>query len=238
MGKGYKNKTCVYCGREGCSETADHVVAREFFLKSQRANLPKVPSCAKCNGEKSSLEHYLTTVLPFGGRHADATTNLSEMVPQRLEKNAKLRRHLISEKGRIWSEEAGLLLPHMTLPIDSDKLNQLFCYIIKGLIWHHWGLLLPCDYFIGASSLTKEGESFFLDLFNKNPRREVNVSLGKGTFKYEGRQGTDDPYITLWRFTIYGGVVFSESSLFPSEKTSITWGLTCHNSLNPNYIFQ
>lgn len=37
--KGFKNKTCVYCGREAVSATADHVIAREFFREHERANL-------------------------------------------------------------------------------------------------------------------------------------------------------------------------------------------------------
>src|ERR1700722_9395653 len=94
MSKKFKKKTCVYCCGKGISTTGDHVFAREFFLKSRRATLPQVPACAPCNKEKSELEHYLTAVLPFGGRHDDASINLETMVPPRLAKNAKLHRGL------------------------------------------------------------------------------------------------------------------------------------------------
>lgn len=82
MSKKYKGKTCVYCGSIGSSETADHVLAREFALK--RGDIPKVPACKLCNSAKSRLERYLTTVLPFGAKHADAGENLATMVPKRL----------------------------------------------------------------------------------------------------------------------------------------------------------
>jgi 5-methylcytosine-specific restriction endonuclease McrA len=51
--KKYVGKPCAYCGKDGISETRDHVVAKEFFLEEDRANLPLVPACGICNGEKS-----------------------------------------------------------------------------------------------------------------------------------------------------------------------------------------
>jgi hypothetical protein len=71
MSKKFKNKTCVYCCGEGTSTTGDHVFAREFFLKSRRANLPQVPACAGCNKEKSELEHYLEGEAKLGRRDSD-----------------------------------------------------------------------------------------------------------------------------------------------------------------------
>jgi hypothetical protein len=76
------------------TRTGDHVFARSFFLEHRRENLPKVPACTVCNNEKSKLEHYLATVLPFGGRHDDAHRNLEELVPSRLGGNARLHREL------------------------------------------------------------------------------------------------------------------------------------------------
>ena len=42
--KRFRNKTCVYCGLEQGAHTADHVIARQFFLTSGRDNLPMVPA--------------------------------------------------------------------------------------------------------------------------------------------------------------------------------------------------
>src|ERR1700693_690251 len=111
MSKRFKGKTCVYCGAAPSTTTGDHVFAREFFINARRGNLPKVPACEACNHEKSKLEHYLTAVLPFGGRHTDSAQNLSTLVEPRLAKNAKLHSAL----------SAGLLVPVSTLPIDGDK---------------------------------------------------------------------------------------------------------------------
>ena len=91
--KKYKDKMCVYC-RQKMSTTADHIFPRELFQAEQRNLLPKVPSCTNCNNEKSKLEHYLLTVLPFGATHLNAQKTLSIDVAKRLRKNRKLHEQI------------------------------------------------------------------------------------------------------------------------------------------------
>ncbi len=141
MSKKLNGKACVYCGSAPAT-TSDHIFARGFFPVHRRANLPQVPACAACNGEKSTLEHYLTAVLPFGGTHEDAHEALSEMVPPRLEKNTKLKNILSGGLVEDWREENGVLVPAMTVPFDSDRASELFRFITKGLLYHHWGMVL------------------------------------------------------------------------------------------------
>src|SRR5437868_1045541 len=150
MGKSYKGKTCVYCGKEGASQSGDHVFAREFFPKAERANLPKVPSCDPCNGAKSVLEHYLVTVLPFGGRQEGSNALLGAAVPPRLAKNPKLHRSLADGRQRAWVSDRGVIRPTLVLPFESAKLDALFVLIARGLVAHHWKAQIPQEYFVGA----------------------------------------------------------------------------------------
>lgn len=68
MSKKFKGMQCAYC-LDAVATTVDHVFSREFFLVEDRGYLPEAPACKACNDEKSRMEHYLTAVLPFGGRH-------------------------------------------------------------------------------------------------------------------------------------------------------------------------
>ena len=161
MTKKFKGQRCVYCA-ERDAVTGGHIFAREFFLLSERANLPQVPVCTECNNEKSKLEHYLTAVLPFGGRHSSAALNLASMVPKRLNKNAKLHRELAAgqQKSKTSSEEedaAGT----MTIPIDGDRVEQLFAMVARGLIWFHWNVYLSDDCEIKSMTVTRFGELYF-----------------------------------------------------------------------------
>jgi len=240
MGKSkkFKGKTCVYCGTPKSSQTGDHVFAREIFLPHRRDNLPQVPACNKCNNEKSGLEHYLTTVLPFGGKHRDALTNLEILTPHRLEKNRKLHRHLAIDKQKGWINENGLFVPRVIIPFDGLKLEKLFCFIVKGLIWHHWKILLISDIFVRAGCIMKIAEQLFQNFFNGISKQRVNIDLGNGTIRYEGIQSVECPYLSLWKFSFYGGLKFGGDPKAHSEISTLIWGLTGKTKAIPDMWLQ
>ncbi len=210
--KRFKGKLCVYCCKNEAT-TGDHVFAREFFLKKHRDNLPKAPACFSCNNEKSQLEHYLTSLLPFAGRHKDASENLSEHILKRLNKNKKLHRSLSQNQLKVTLMENGINSQTTALPIKGGAIETLFESIVKGLAWHHWNVYLPTSYPIEILSLTDTGKKFFQDyLFSMQTTNRELINLGAGTVIYEGIQGVDTPEITVWRFHMYGGMLFSSSS--------------------------
>ena len=214
MSKKYKGKLCVYCAKDQ-STTADHVIAREFF-PSNRDALPKVPSCRRCNNEKAELEHYLITVLAFGARHSDALLNLTTVTPRRLRKNARLHRELSTGMAQnTWSVQypGTIAQPMTTLPFDHTRLEQYFALVAKGLAWHHWGLLLGSGYASIAAIFSDRGAGFADHLFAWKARDRVTATLGGNAFSYEGLQGADDERLTLWRFAIYGGVLFGRDPI-------------------------
>jgi len=232
MSKKYKGKTCVYCGK-ALSETADHVFAREFFLLTKRNNLPKVPSCLCCNGHKSQLEHYLSSLLPFGGQHNDAKANLTQMVPKRLARNQRLHEELQQNKSySLLHDSSAQAVTTMVLPFDGQKLLSLFEYITKGLLWHHWKAFLSDDHFVQTIALTKTGEDFFernfLSLHSPN---RVSVTLGDETFRYVGAQGVDYPQISVWVYTVYNGLRLSESGTDFCETSTKIGALTGNKRL-------
>lgn len=213
MSKKFKRKLCVYCAEEP-STSADHVFAREFLLPRHRMNLPKVPACDGCNREKANVEHYLASLLPFGGRHSDAGENLETMVPKRLRKNIRLNCALAQGQGAVWGQAGSLMVPTMTLPIDSGRFARFFQFIAKGLIWYHWQTYLTAEHFVEAWVLTKARTRLFDDrLFNLHARSRVSANLGNGTFVYEGAQAVDCAQLTVWHIWVYGGVhVFDDTS--------------------------
>jgi hypothetical protein len=214
--KKYRGKLCVYCNRRP-SGAGDHVFAREFFVQTARENLPQVPACERCNGDKSSLEHYLTAVLPFGGVHGDAQDNLA-MVPGRLAKNAKLAHALHAGRTQIWHPESGIVRRTLTVPIQSDKVVALGKYLAQGLAWYHWSVRLsPEEDTTEAWLLSYVGRTLFDHLFAKNAANRVHQDLGRGTIHYDGVQSTDNPHLTLWRIHFYGGLKLAGDPDAPGE---------------------
>jgi hypothetical protein len=225
MSKKYKGKTCAYCATPEASVTADHVFAREFFPVEKRDGLPQVPACERCNNEKSKLEHYLVTVLPFGAEHADARQVLGAMVEPRLAKNAKLQRELRAGKDIVWRFNGRGLAPAMRIPFQTDKLEVLATMWARGLAFHHFGVVIPTGHNVVAAMITAEGDAIFRDkLLTMNGNRVVE-SVG-GAFEYVGLQGAQDIHVTAWRFIVFGGVRFGGDPSAPGADARHIWAFS------------
>ena len=220
MSKKYKGKTCVYCS-EKLSDTGDHIFAREFFLVNERAKPLKVPACNACNNRKSRLEHYLTSVLPFGGKHSQAKENLGTMVPKRLKQNMKLHNELRDGLNR--NNEKG----RMSIPLEGSALNELFRYIAKGLTWLHWDTIIERDTFVLATALTIAGERLLYEKFISISSKYIENSVGKDSFLYLGAQAIDNDQITAWLFKIYAGIEMSGASDIEDEHSESIGVITC-----------
>lgn len=222
MSKKYKGKTCVYCGVEGASSTPDHVLAREFVLKRHRTSLPKVPACEVCNNAKSALETYLTAVLPFGGHHAHARETLETMVPRRLEKNSKVRRELgvsLTPRWLPWGN--GLVRKTRSVVIDAEKYDLWAAMVIKGLVWHHWKMIIDSAYSLEVLQLHQSGNSYFEYIFRTKGERVGVTELGGGAFKYEAQGVRDALPASMWRFSVYGGLQLRGETL--ADASENTW---------------
>jgi hypothetical protein len=238
MSKQFRGITCVYCASAPSTPTGDHVFARKFFTSARRANLPKVPACKSCNDEKSRLEHYLMGVLPFGGRHSDAIQNLTELLPPRLESNAKLHQQLRSGQQRAWAREGGLIVPALTLPIEGDKVAELFRFITKGLLWHHWQVRFdPAKTGVWTGFLNARGVEAHRSFLAMRGNAKVSEDLGKGTLAYEGSQGTDFPEMSIWLFSLYGGIKLSGDPATPQDECSLLGAVTATIPALQKFVF-
>lgn len=207
--KKYVGKICAYCS-VATATTADHVFAREFFPVDQRTSLPKVPACAACNRAKSDLERYLTAVLPFAGRHDNSARQLTDEVPRRLAKNPRLHQQLAAGRKRgWWRMKSGIIIPATVLPLDGEKLVEYVALVARGLMWHHWQVLLGSECFVEAQSLTGNGEKMFAAMSGWNGRARVAVRHPSGIFAYRAVQGIDTPKISVWELALLGGMTMS-----------------------------
>ncbi|MBD9544521.1 HNH endonuclease [Ensifer sp. ENS04] len=191
--KKYSQHLCVYCQVQRSTATADHIFARQFFLVSDRDSLPKAPCCKACGTQKSIDEHYLTAVLPFGGRHPGARANLTSMVPKRLAQNRRLRERLAS------GLQISITGKPMLIPLETDRIQRLFERVTVGLLWHSWRIYLPTAYSVQSALLSPTGEEFFNRLFSLHAQGRVSVNLGDGTVEYTGAQSPADPAFSIWR---------------------------------------
>jgi hypothetical protein len=214
MAKRPVNKTCVYCCNRPAT-TWDHVFARSFMPVARRANLPKVPACEQCNNEKSKLENELAAILPFGGRHTDARQHLTTAVPGMLAQNLRLHRELQEGASTNWVlNEKGTFDLAPSVPVAGDMVERLCAYIARGLAWKHWHVRFGSDCAVAAFVLApKLGETMFNAILHTGSTHRANGDFGDGAFVYEGTQSADDPSLSAWIFSIYGGATFAASDL-------------------------
>jgi hypothetical protein len=229
MPRGFEGELCVYCGARPSTRTGDHVFARAFFLEDRRANLPKVPACPQCNGGKARVEHYLATVLPFGGRHPDAIANLQEQVSERLAQNARLHRELTDgrESVEIDDDEDGQQKTGTTtIPLDGEQVLRYGDFVVRGLLWHHWRIILKPGFKVRVMTPTNAIVDQFVSTMRQNPCRHVKGDLGSGTITYEGAQGNDYPEMSVWAISLYGAIVLSDHSHDPQQQASLLYAVT------------
>jgi hypothetical protein len=125
------------------------------------------------------------------------------MVPQRLERNAKLHRRILDGNSTV------------EIPFEVTQLEKLFCFIAKGLAWYHWKIYLNNETHTVCAAVIRAFLPTIGDSAARITGREhVTEDIGNGTFLYEGLEGVDDPTLTVWRFTA--------PVAFPTEVIAIT----------------
>ncbi len=213
MPRGFQNQPCAYCVSGLSTATGDHVFARNFFSEEQRGNLPKVPACVPCNNAKSTLEHYLASVLPFGGLHADAHEALNR-VGGRLARNVRLHRELAegAQDGAI--------------PFRGEALTNFMAFVVRGLLCYHWNARFGDEHGVRVIHPTLAAEEAFERYLRGNPRRRVDENLGNGTVRYVGLQIADYDQLSLWKIRMYGGVQCSSGEAGATDSSTSVIALT------------
>lgn len=212
MSKKYKNKICVYCATNA-STAPDHIIARKFFPEDQRGNLPQVPICDECNSRKSYFETDAAAVLPFGYSNVSAKDMLKTDVSKRLNKNLKLKRKLSQNIDRIWLQsKSNVWLQKTVLPVEREKLIQLFKMIIRGLYQYTFRTILPKDYFVEIYELNHTNLINIYNMLLLDPNNLIQEELGNGIFCYKYAKSDEDQGISVWEMSFYNGMMITKNT--------------------------
>ncbi|KAF0190849.1 MAG: hypothetical protein FD165_2407 [Gammaproteobacteria bacterium] len=103
-------------------------------------------------------------------------------------------------------------MKHLTVPFDGSRYTELFEYVAKALVWHHWGTYLTKESFVYSIALTGKGAELFHEyFFALRSKQRVEVTIGANTIKYIGVQAIDNDQLTVWQFEVFDGLVVSNS---------------------------
>ena len=130
-------------------------------------------------------------------------------MPRRLAKNVKLHRELAEGRVDVNLNDGRETVRTSAIPFDSPQLFSYFRYVARGLAAFHFKSPVPPEYVVSAGLVTPGQDEIMRSLFTGRSRDYARGNLGGGLVLYEGQQAVDDPCLTIWRFLIYGGVVFA-----------------------------
>jgi hypothetical protein len=137
----------------------------------------------------------------------DALANLEKNGERRLAKHPAIARGLQLRRGAQWVQERGVLVRAGEVDFDWDQLERLCGLIARGLIWHHWKVVLGADCFVNVHRpLVGKLRNVFENFRGMNGAR-LTGAIGGDTFTYQGAQGTDNPQVTVWEMRIFGGLL-------------------------------
>lgn len=221
--KKLKGQRCVYCDDGVSTKEGDHVFARGFVPEARRDRLPKVPACIPCNNKKSDLERELVTVLPLGGRHADAREMLDE-TERRLTKNQRLVRELRDGIApAVDFDRIGRPALTVAVPIRGEALLALTSLIARGLLYHHWKQRLAPGDTSHAIGVSEVGDVLFHDKVLSLNGERTNVALAEGAITYSAVRASQPQSLSVWRFQFFGGAVATGQN---GERVTAYWALT------------
>jgi hypothetical protein len=104
--------------------------------------------------------------------------------------------------------------------LDWQKVEEWLVFVVKGLAWHHWKVLINSDCSVEIHALTPHGESVFQRLQALRAAERIDEDVGAGTFSYKASQGIDTPQTSVWEFLIYGGLTLSGDHAEPGQTVS------------------
>jgi hypothetical protein len=205
MSKKHLGKPCAYCG--AVATTVDHVFARGMFPVAQRANLVKVPACAKCNGEKSRLEHYLSVVVPFGSADESIHAEFLPRFKSRLDNDRLLEREMASSLRTVVAD--GNLSELYFTSLRDGYLQQYAGWLIRGLMAHHFGL--SGGFSIKSDIIALDAIPLIDTMFANLGTDMLMVEDSAPGVSYRGGVAKADPRSSTWYVVLHGGIRLGDS---------------------------
>jgi hypothetical protein len=208
--KKHKIGKCTYC-QENKVVTREHVIPRCLFPKPLPNFMITVPVCQTCNRKKGRLDEYLRDVLVLD---IDSSENEAAQKLKRGEVNRAIRRNR-SEVMRTARTKAkleprytpgGIYLGHaVSFPIDSDKLNQAFAMIVRGLHFAVKTVYLPNDC---TFDIRRVHPLEFNETWDAIKKTGFNgpYRLGDNIFTALMIFAAEEPALTLWWLWFYESI--------------------------------
>jgi hypothetical protein len=207
-----KSGICSICGNND-ELTREHIPPKGIFLAPRPKNTITVFSCKKCNHDTDLDDEYFRFRVTAG---AHPQSKLSEVWKNKVVGSSFKRSPALLKK--IQNDHKRLMEHHSKTPLktyddkivsdellsrcymfDAERINRIACKIVRGLYFHHFSGLLPCNV-----ELTVLYEPIKLDILIKIIKaRKGMVGGEEGEFIYWFKFDDTEPYFSRWVLFFY-----------------------------------
>ena len=142
-------KMCAYCGVEAAVES-EHVIAR-CIIPEPRPTMITVPACSTCNDNKKHDDEHLRDMLVMDIENEGHAATGGAMKGKLIRAIGRKQSEFVKQaKGKSIYEErrtvSGISLGYASRAhTDPERINRIFAWIVRGLLFKETRVRLPAD---------------------------------------------------------------------------------------------
>ncbi len=214
-----KHRSCAYCGGSE-NMTKDHVIPLCLFVQPYPLNLITVPSCLKCNGEKSRNDDFLRDLLTtdiYGNQNPIAQQIFQDKVLSSARHGSSVvaQTMLSNSQPESFFSHGGIDLGIVqSAPVETEQIKDIFSTIVRGLYYYSRRKQMPSDY---EFKVLRYHPPQFVQVCNQlhHQFRFQGPFVRGNIFGYSFFEAEDDSASSYWLLWFYDIVGISVSALKP-----------------------
>ena len=196
---------CVYCGAPA-PVTRDHIPPKCLFPKPRPADLITVPACEQCNHSFAADDEYFRAAMVAPATDQKEAAHVWEETLRGLRRRPKFRQAWVDSITRVeLRTPAGLYLgTREGLSLSGPRIRNVVHRIIRGLLWHHYKVLVPGTTAAFETRYNPEVGPI-LPMLQADT---VLSGVGGEVFRYRHGLTAETPLVSLWWMRFYATTHF------------------------------
>lgn len=192
------HQICVICGQLP-AETRDHVPPKNLFPKPRPPDLITVPACVQCNNGSSVEDEDFRTYLSLQiGRQSELVDKLWLQSKKSLKRRTAFRTKFLHSLRDVEIPTPQGPQQRTTFPVPCRIYEVVFERVVRGLYFHHFGVILGKEVPVKAEPLTGIDDDSFRQI-----APWPTYSIGNNAFVYKLVKTDEDPLSSTCVMQLY-----------------------------------
>jgi hypothetical protein len=103
-----------------------------------------------------------------------------------------------------------LLEDTISLPFQPEKITEYCKYIVRGLVWYEWNVIIPKEYIVEVLPFRQHAYIFFHNhVLTMSPNFRRHGILACGGFEYTCTRSSTDAAFSAWHLKFYENMLLA-----------------------------